>query len=989
MSKKSTESKTSQALAGGAVEQFDQWRRRAGRLNEDAVVKIINDPVARNALYGAFAHTQYLAQCCLSHPDAAIEALVGNPSEVLSQVARDLRALDRVTGPTTALARAIRPLKERAVVAIGLADISGKWGHDQIGSSLSDLAERTLDAGLGWLTRLAYRHGEFTAQEELAPVPVPGLFVLGGGDLAAEEPGYVGPLEVIVLYDPEVLKEAAIGASERVFSRIAGELADALGLLNKDGSIFELVQHGRILRNESATGKDNLALSVAQVVENLKNDATPFERAWFASVRVVAGDRNAGQAFIETISQGIWKKGLDADEIREAVASVGEKGSIKKKSDKSEQSKENTKNSSSTYAHWRLVQTCRLALGQNHEEFRHGTARKVFEEAGRIGAMDTLTADRLASNADFYSMSRNRLQLIRGDAQEEISNKEQKSNRASLCGFTEVDRFEHVLRGTISEAEQHWLNIAAGNDTQGFDVLGGNGAPADTNDQEAYDIGNLENMGFADGRDIATTVDNWLSGSYANSDDEPRNRLSQLAPGLLSEFAATQDPDMAITNFDRLLALLSDDVKPFDLLRTNTNLCSSVVDLFGNMPRYGEILIGSPDLVGEVLDETWDVPVNAEDWLDAYPLPRRHGSDDQILAALSDWLWESRTRLCLAWTRGAMELSQAGSILSALSQAAVALVYDICVSQSVAAGNDLGKGLAIVAMGDFGGANLVADAPLDLVFVYDPDGKAGASAGAVQNYTGLASAITECLTKLRKVADGLTLPLFEVDTRSRPGGTGGEIASSLRVYKTYYVGQADARAQLGLTRARVICGPKGLSARIDDATADMLTRPRQGDQLPRDADRGRSKDLRHNRPESTWDVERIRGGLADLEIIVQCMQVKYGAEHPYVFSPNLSEALSALGRSGCLDGNIVAELSESTAFWQRLRAVQGLTGMNDPTAKRPRQRMAKLIARAVGVSDFTSVEPLIRGHAERTQMHYNHLILGHQPDNSVDKAAVH
>jgi|GEM_PF-1465426 len=989
MSKKSAELKTSKALVGGAVEKFDQWRRRAGRLNEDAVVQIINDPVARNALYGAFAHTDYLAQCCLSHPDAAIEALVGNPSEVLSQVARDLRALDRVTGPTTALARAVRPLKERAIVAIGLADIAGKWGHDQVGSSLSDLSERTLDAGLGWLTRLAYRHGEFTAQEELAPVPVPGLFVLGGGNLAAEEPGYVGPLEIIVLYDPEVMKEASIGASERVFSRIAGELADAFGLLNKDGSIFELVQHGRILRNEKSAGKAHLALSVAQVAGNLEKDATPFERAWFASVRVVAGDRAAGQAFIETISQGIWHKGLDADEIRAAVISDDQKSVTGDRAPHSTKSKASAAAPSSQQAHWRLVQTCRLALGQNHEEFRHGAARKVFEEAGRIGAMDKLTAERLASNADFFAVARNRLQLIRGDAQSEPATADQARNRASLCGFTTPERFKAVLQGTIAEAEQHWLNIAAGGETQGFDVLGSHGSKNETGDQEAYDIGNLENMGFADGRDIASTVDDWLKGTYARNESEPRQRLSQLAPGLLTEFAATQNPDQAIANFDRLLPLLPEDIKPFDRLRHNTGLASAVVDLFGNMPRYGEIVVASPDLVEEVLDENSTPPASAEDWLEAYPLPRRHGSDDQVLAALSDWLWEARARLCLAWTRGALELSDAGEILSALSQAAVSLVYDICVSQAVATGQDLGKGLAIVAMGDFGGSSLMAEAPLDLVFVYDPDGKKGASAEAVKNYGALAGAITQCLTKPRQVAAGLELPLFEVDTRSRPGGTSGEIASSLRIYKTYYVGQADARAQLGLTRARVICGPKGLAARIEDATSDMLTRPRQGDQLPRDADRGRTKDLRHNRPYSTWDVERIRGGQADLEIIIQCMQIKYGAEHPYVFSPNLSEALSALGRSGCLEGNIVAELAESVAFWQRLRAVQGMTGMADPTTERPRQRMAKLLAKAVGVSDFTSVEPLIRGHAERTQMHYNHLILGHQPDSTMDKAAVH
>ncbi len=991
MSKKPADSKASSSAGGTAVERFDQWRRRAGRLNEDAVVQIINDPVARNALYGAFAHTTYLARCCLTHPDAAIEALQGSPATVLSEVARDLRALDRVTGPTTALARAVRPLKERAVVAIGLADLSGKWPHEQVGATLSDLAERTLDAGLGWLTRLAYRHGEFTAQEELAPVPLPGLFILGGGDLAAEEPGYCGPLEVAVVYDPDALSAASIGASERVFSRMAGELTDAFGTLNTEGSIFELVQRARLLHDESSSPSADLALSVDEVRTLLATKASPYERAWFAGARVVAGDRQAGQAFIEEIAEEIWSKGLDADEIREAVAlteSQPSKSAKTAKSAKKSKAAKTPKGESPENAHWRLIQTCRLALGQHHGAFRHGSGRSVFGEAARIGAMDKLTAERLASNFDFFSMARNRLQLIRGDAASQPANAAEAADRAALCGYTMLDRFTAVHEGTLAEAEQHWVNIAKGEGQNGFDLLG-RAAEGETDLQEARDIGNLENMGFTDGRNIVSTVENWLSGTFAGSESEPRKRLSQLAPGLLTEFAATQSPDRAIATFDRLLKALPSDVKPFEVLRKDAALSGSVVDVLGNMARYGEVLAACPELARCVLSADLVVPASAEEWLETYPAPGRHGAGEQVLAALADWLWEARARLCLAWSRGALDLSQVGSILSAVSQAAVTLVYDLCVSDAVAAGKGLGKGLAVLAMGDFGGGWLPPDAPLDLVFVYDPDGKDGASAEAIHQYTDLANAITECLTQPREVFASLTLPLFEVDTRLRPGGTGGEIASSLRVFKTFYVGQADAWAQLSLTRARVVCGPKVLAARIEEATTEILTRPRQGDQLSRDADRTRTKDLRHNRAQSIWDVKRIRGGLVDLEMIVQCLQIKYGAEHPYVFSPNLSEALSALARAGCVDGNIAAELSETVAFWERLRAVQGMTGLFDPGSERPRQRMAALIARAVGVSEFRSVEPLIRGHAERTQAHYNHLILGHQPDSGFDKALVH
>ena len=92
MPKKSSHAEDLMVTYATPEERFDQWRRRAARLQPDAVVKIMGNGEARQALFRVFAHTEYLARCCLAHPDAVIKALIGEPSEVLSEVAKDLRA---------------------------------------------------------------------------------------------------------------------------------------------------------------------------------------------------------------------------------------------------------------------------------------------------------------------------------------------------------------------------------------------------------------------------------------------------------------------------------------------------------------------------------------------------------------------------------------------------------------------------------------------------------------------------------------------------------------------------------------------------------------------------------------------------------------------------------------------------------------------------------------------------------------------------------
>ena len=957
-----------------AVARFDQWRRRAGTIQADAMMHIMADPLLRSALHKTFAHADYLAKCCLAHPDAAIEALLGEPAKVLSEVARDLRALDRATGPTSSLSSAVKPLKERAIVAIGLADLCEKWPQEKIGASLSDLAERILDAGLSWFTRLAYRHGEFTSQEELAPIPLPGMFILGSGDLAADEPSFCGPLEIALIYDPDILKKQGIGASERAFVRIAGEMADAFGALNKDGTIFELHHYGFVMAKQvKATDQSVLALTVPDLNKQLVQKADPRDRAWFATARVVAGDRTAGGEFVEKIGRKLWKKGFSADDIRSAITPPG--------------AQDTDPVLGFSQAHARLVRTCQLALGQQHEEFRRAPGRTVFETAARIGALDELAAKRLGSNYQFNMMARNRLQLRRGQALTKPETESDIVAQALLCDYTEPELFEGVLKGAVSEADQHWLNITSDRDNHGFDILGGSAAEGASSDAATKDAGRLEEIGFGDGRDIASTVDQWLKGNYAGTSSEPKQRLSQLAPGLLTEFAATQDPDQAIANFDRLLTHLPSEEKPFDRLREEPELANSVIDILGNTSQLGRLIASNAELIREIFAETVDMPATAQEWLAKYPMPRRHGPEQQVFDTLNEWLWENRGRLCLAWIKGALALEQTGEILSGLADAVLCEVYDVCFASVKEKEKSIGNNFAAIAMGQYGGGWIAMDTPLEIVFVYNPKTKEGADPEAVRQFTELAASITEQLTKPRPIPDFGDLPLFEVDLRRRPGGTSGEMASSVGVYANYYIGEASARDQLALMRARVVCGAEKLTVRIEDAISDIVTRPRQANQVMRDIDRARSKEVRLDRSESIWEIQRIPGGLGDLDLIAQCLQLMHGPEHPYVFTTDIREAVAALGRAGCLESTIGSELSESLAYWQRLRAIQAFTGVYDPTSERPRKRLANLLARAAGVSDYSAVEPLIRGHAERTVAHYNALILGQEPGSTMSRAA--
>ncbi|MEM8988505.1 MAG: hypothetical protein AAGC95_17470, partial [Pseudomonadota bacterium] len=215
-----------------------------------------------------------------------------------------------------------------------------------------------------------------------------------------------------------------------------------------------------------------------------------------------------------------------------------------------------------------------------------------------------------------------------------------------------------------------------------------------------------------------------------------------------------------------------------------------------------------------------------------------------------------------------------------------------------------------------------------------------------------------------------------VDLSRRPGGVSGALVPTVDTFKQYYHAEAVATEQLSLHLAKAVAGPEGVRTAVDKALREVLTAPRKAEIVLRDADRGRARLARHVRARSLWDFRRIEGGLDDVDLIIGGLVLKYGASHPYILTADADECLDAMARANLVDETHTEELKSTRAFWMRMLSVQGLTGWLDPETAPPSARLSALIAKAAGVGDFSQVEPLIRGHADRANVLYNHLILG-------------
>ena len=205
---------------------------------------------------------------------------------------------------------------------------------------------------------------------------------------------------------------------------------------------------------------------------------------------------------------------------------------------------------------------------------------------------------------------------------------------------------------------------------------------------------------------------------------------------------------------------------------------------------------------------------------------------------------------------------------------------------------------AIIAYGKLGGKELGYGSDLDLIFLYD-DQREGDDVAA--HYTRLARRLISWLTMATGAGQ-----LYDVDLRLRPNGSSGLLVTRLDGFRRYQqreAGQANTAwvwEHQAITRARYCAGDPTIGAAFEQIRTDVLATPRDGQALAAEivAMRDRVHDG-HPNPSGLFDLKHDRGGMVDIEFLVQYGVLLHAAAHPALIrnSGNLAllDVLAGLG----------------------------------------------------------------------------------------------
>jgi glutamate-ammonia-ligase adenylyltransferase len=845
----------------------------------------------------------------------------------------------------SAVLRAFRRFRQRQMLRIGTNDVIRDRPLEEITRDIARVADVALEVALATAGRqVSKRLGEPC---DAAGRPV-SCAILAFGKHGAEELNYSSDIDLMFVYSEEGAtrgKHVTSVTNDEFFGRVVSEVVRLLSAHTDRGQAYRVDLR---LRPEGQRGL--LARSLASTLSYYDARGRTWERQALIKLRPVAGDLELGGQFLQAIEPFVYRKYLSFAEINEIKVL---KRQIEQKASRAGVSGTEVKTGHGGIRDIEFtIQFLQLLNGGDLPEVRQRNTLAAMQALERVGCLTDQEYRVLDDAYRFLRKTEHRLQLLFDLQTHQLpAGEEELRKLARRMGYTAdpakddgLDPAAAFLRDYHEKTEptrrilDHLLH-------QTFAGEAGEAEPEsdlilDPNPDPETIRAVLGRYPF---RDVMGAYQNLTQLATESvqflSTRRCRHFLASIAPSLLRAVADTPDPDMALVNLEKVTDSLGAKAVLWEVFSFNPPSLKLYVDLCAWSQFLSEILINNPGMIDELLDslvlnqprtaaelraELADLCRNATD---LEPIVRSFQDKEQLRIGVRDILGKDTIRQT---TEALSNLAE--TILEQVAAPQWAPLEQRFGVPQLAEGKRAGMPcrFALLALGKFGGRELNYHSDLDLVFVYEGDGRTAAPAGATRfdryDLTDNQHFFTELAQRIIKAMSyhGPLGRLYSVDMRLRPTGRSGSLVTPLHEFRRYFAPECDhpeACAQpwerQTLTRARVVYGDadfgRDVMAAVADGVYGVPWRPELIDAIL--AMRTRLESSRKVR-----DLKRGFGGLVDVEFLIQAMQLKHGRTRPSLRAQNTWQALDALRTTGLLSADEYGVLRGAYDFLLRVQS---------------------------------------------------------------------
>ena len=858
-----------------------------------------------------FANSPYLARLARTRETLLAQLTEQDVRDVLDGLSRNAITAAETAHTEEQLASGLRMLKGDAHLALGLAEISGALDVMEAASILSDFADSCVRSGLAGLVRLGVEAGKFAPGPDTQN-PIPGVFILALGKLGACELNFSSDIDLVALYDPELLTGPVVEDPGKRLPRLIKSLVRLLEDNTPEGYVFRVDL--RLRPDPSATPP---IMSVTAAMNYYESLGQNWERAAYIKARACAGDKEAAGRFLEDMRPFIWRRTLDYAAVEDIhslarqIQAVGDRAKIRPGGHDLKLGRGGIREIE-FYA-----QVPQLVMGGRMPALRLGSPYQALTVLADADVIDLDSADLLQAHYRFLRRVEHRIQMIADEQTQTLPvDDHRRAAIAHLVGLESVDELDlkivETLQGVHAAFSDQFSHEDSLADESGSLVFTGVEPTAET-------LETLTALGFEFPETAWARMNAWLAGkARALRTNRARQVLTRVAPRLLRAMSDTSEPDSAFTRFAAFIEGLPIGVQPLSMLENEPALARELVAIIGLAPRMATTLAQRPAVMDVMMETRFSTPLGEDDSDEltdrmAYQMAEALDPEDAMNRGRR-LVREERFRIGSQLLVGRADAKSAGAAFGQLADIAIRAMADVARQQVVARYGPPPGEFAVLGLGKLGSHELAADSDLDIMVIYDPS--EGQKSDAPAYFTRLTQRLVSALSSPTEEGS-----MYDTDMQLRPSGKAGPVAVRLSSFGDYYQASAWTWERMALTRARVISGSAELAQRINADIERALTNEAEPAQIVRDVIDMRRR-LERDRPaKGAWDLKRRPGGILDIEFLAQTGQLLLAQRGQYERCGDTAAQIAALEAAGLLGGDEAHSLRQSMRLWLNLSQI--------------------------------------------------------------------
>lgn len=881
-------------------------------------------------------HSSYLRRIAAKYPDFFAQLQQTDINHILLDLLQESTNFDTYNSKKNELMDFLRAQKAKLSLLVAAADIQELWSLQQITTALSDFADIACQKSLEFLLTQGFAEKNLSSANQSDS----GIVLLAVGKLGSRELNYSSDIDLIFFYDNEKNSYCGRSSAKQFFIKLCNDFVGIMQERTGEGYVFRVD-----LRLRPDPYSTPVAVSTQAAKNYYENVGQNWERAAMIKARFVAGDELTGEDYIKFLQGYVWRKYLD-------FAALNDIHSIKRQIDSSKNFRAdnllgyNIKLGKGGIREIEFyVQVQQLIWGGREANLRHAATCATLTQLEALGRISAIAAKELTEIYEFYRKVEHRLQMVADEHTHSLPEKtEDFAKFALFLGESSVQKFEQKLKKSLTKVQAYYAELF----TNSPSLSAGGNLMFTGVSSDPETLMTLGKLGFKEAEKICEIIRGWHHGRRrATRFKKVRELLTELIPNILKYFSQTGDPDVALIKFDAFLSDLPSGVQLFSLFTEKPELIELFADIMGDSPWLAENFSRSPALVNRLL---------TSDFRSQFPeFVQLQRELSKALSTVDDaesqckilrrWKHDMEFQVGVRLLKKLISHKQASLALSNIAELVIVNILQILAAEIGLSSSEIANKVSIIAMGKLGTRELTFGSDVDLVFVHNDN----VNSAELQPLTKLAQKFLQTVTNLS--ADGM---LYKADTRLRPQGEQGALLPSLLAFEKYYHNSAWNWEFLALTKARVLNFGGNFSSAVANKLATILNQQREPEKLEQDILVMRQKIAASHPDSDPWRLKYARGGIFELEFIIQYLALKHTEIYAQSASPE--EFLLALQQQGKLPAKRVTELWQANDFIKKLQAIVRLISKSGFVGSKASANQKSILLEFFAEKNFDSVE---------------------------------